>query len=102
MDDPLAVYLHDHLAGSKGDGRGPQRAKVTFHVGTSGWHYRHWLGSFYPPGLAASKMLEWYARQFDTVEINNTFYRLPPESVLETWRETVPGGFRFALKGSRF
>jgi len=72
---------------------------VTFHVGTSGWHYRHWLGSFYPKGLAASKMLEWYARQFDTVEINNTFYRLPPESVLETWRETVPAGFRFALKG---
>jgi len=75
---------------------------VTFHVGTSGWHYRHWLGSFYPTGLAASKMLEWYARQFDTVEINNSFYRLPPESALQTWRETVPGGFRFALKGSRF
>jgi uncharacterized protein YecE (DUF72 family) len=76
--------------------------RMTFHVGTSGWHYRHWLGSFYPAGLAASKMLEWYARQFDTVEINNSFYRLPPESAVRTWRETVPAGFRFALKGSRF
>ena len=47
-------------------------------------------------------MLEWYARQFDTVEINNSFYRLPPESALQSWRETVPAGFRFALKGSRF
>ena len=71
-------------------------------VGTSGWHYRHWLGSFYPEGLTASKMLEWYAGQFDTVEINNSFYRLPPESALQSWRETVPAGFRFALKGSRF
>ena len=75
---------------------------MTFHIGTSGWHYRHWIRPFYPEGLAAPKMLEWYARHFDTVEINTSFYRLPPESALHTWRETVPAGFQFALKGSRF
>jgi uncharacterized protein YecE (DUF72 family) len=53
-------------------------------IGTSGWHYAHWKGPFYPEKLAASKMLEYYARHFDTVELNNTFYRLPVEGGLET------------------
>jgi len=47
-------------------------------VGTSGWHYKHWVGPVYPKGLAASKMLAWYSRSFSAVEINNSFYRLPP------------------------
>lgn len=72
------------------------------HIGTSGWHYKHWLGPFYPEKLPASKMLEYYTRHFDTVELNNTFYRLPLESGLETWRESTPKGFCFAAKGSRF
>ncbi|HTM47904.1 MAG TPA: DUF72 domain-containing protein [Bryobacteraceae bacterium] len=72
------------------------------HVGTSGWHYPHWRGPFYPEKLPASKMLEFYARYFDTVELNNTFYRLPLESGLEPWRSTTPRGFQFAVKGSRF
>ena len=72
------------------------------HIGTSGWHYKHWLGPFYPEKLPASKMLEFYTRHFDTVELNNTFYRLPLESGLETWRESTPKGFCFAAKGSRF
>lgn len=72
------------------------------HAGTSGWHYKHWLGPFYPEKLAASKMLEFYSRQFDTVELNNTFYRLPVESGLEKWRANTPDGFCFAAKGSRF
>jgi uncharacterized protein YecE (DUF72 family) len=75
---------------------------VTVRIGTSGWHYRHWLGPYYPPKLPASQMLEWYTNHFDTVELNNTFYRLPPPNALQTWRETVPPGFRFAMKGSRF
>ena len=75
---------------------------MEIRVGTSGWHYKHWVGPVYPKGLAASKMLEWYADRFNAVEINNSFYRLPPESALETWRATVPPGFQFAVKGSRF
>jgi uncharacterized protein YecE (DUF72 family) len=71
-------------------------------IGTSGWHYAHWKGPFYPEKLPSSKMLEYYAQHFDTVELNNTFYRLPLESGLETWRESTPKGFCFAAKGSRF
>jgi uncharacterized protein YecE (DUF72 family) len=72
------------------------------HIGTSGWHYRHWKGPFYPEKLPASKMLDYYAQHFDTVELNNTFYRLPLETGLENWRTTSPPGFCFAAKGSRF
>lgn len=72
------------------------------HIGTSGWHYRHWLGPFYPPDLPAAKMLSWYAAQFHTVEINNSFYRLPSEDAIRSWSGSVPAGFRFAVKGSRF
>src|SRR5262245_42466455 len=71
-------------------------------IGCSGWHYKHWVGPFYPADLPASKMLAWYAERFDTVEINNSFYRLPPETAPESWKRTVPAGFRFAMKGSRF
>lgn len=72
------------------------------HIGTSGWHYKHWRGAFYPEKLPASKWLEFYTQRFDTVELNSTFYRLPLETGLDTWRETTPKGFIFAAKGSRF
>lgn len=72
------------------------------HVGTSGWHYQHWKGPFYPPALPASGMLEFYTRHFDTVELNNTFYRLPPQNALRVWRDNTPPAFCFAMKGSRF
>jgi uncharacterized protein YecE (DUF72 family) len=72
------------------------------HIGTSGWHYKHWLGPFYPEKLPASKMLDFYTRHFDTVELNNTFYRLPTESGVVSWRDSTPKGFCFAAKGSRF
>ena len=52
------------------------------HIGTSGWHYKHWKGPFYPEKLPNSKLLDYYSRHFDTVELNNTFYRLPPETGL--------------------
>jgi uncharacterized protein YecE (DUF72 family) len=71
-------------------------------IGTSGWHYKHWVGTVYPPRWPAPKMLAWYQEHFDTVEINNTFYRLPPESAVEEWRSSTPANFRFAVKGSRF
>ena len=75
---------------------------MAIHIGTSGWHYKHWKGPFYPEKLPAHRMLEWYAESFDTVELNNTFYRLPLENGVRTWRESTPGRFCFAAKGSRF
>ncbi|MBI4409894.1 MAG: DUF72 domain-containing protein [Gemmatimonadetes bacterium] len=70
-------------------------------AGTSGFAYKEWKGSFYPEDLPASAMLRYYARQFATVEINNTFYRMPSEQVLRQWAQQVPAGFRFVLKASR-
>ena len=67
-------------------------------VGTSGYSYKAWLGNFYPERLAAKEMLRFYAARLPAVEINNTFYRLPKESVLQSWAEQVPGEFRFVLK----
>ncbi len=72
------------------------------HIGTSGWHYRHWRGPFYDEKAPASKMLEFYCRHFDTVEINNSFYKLPDLSTFAAWRQDTPRGFRFAVKASRF
>ncbi|SRR5579883_789580 len=72
------------------------------HVGTSGWHYKHWIGPFYPEKTPAAGMLAFYARHFDTVELNNTFYKLPSKPAIETWRDATPARFRFAAKGSRF
>ena len=70
-------------------------------IGTSGFSYKEWKGSFYPEDLPASAMLSFYASRFPTVEINNTFYRMPTASVLSSWAEQVPDGFTFALKASQ-
>jgi uncharacterized protein YecE (DUF72 family) len=70
-------------------------------TGTSGYSYKEWKGSFYPEDLASDDMLRFYGEQFRTVEINNTFYRMPSEKVLVQWGERVPDGFRFVLKASR-
>lgn len=72
------------------------------YIGTSGWHYPHWVGPFYPQTLSKKDLLSFYTRHFHTVEINNTFYRLPSQKTLEAWREGVPKGFLFACKASRF
>ena len=72
------------------------------HIGTSGWHYKHWVGPFYPPKMAPSKMLRFYLERFDTVEINNSFYRLPAESAIEGWCRETPPNFCFAVKASRY
>ena len=71
-------------------------------IGCSGWNYKSWKGPFYPSGLAASKWLPYYAERFDTVEVNNTFYRLPEASTFSSWRAQVPADFLFAVKASRF
>ena len=72
------------------------------HVGCSGWQYRHWRESFYPPGLPQRLWLEYYASQFETVEVNNTFYKLPATGLLEGWHDRVPDQFMFAVKASRY
>ena len=70
-------------------------------VGTSGWSYKEWKGSFYPADLPADDMLRHYASRLPAVEINNSFYRIPRERVLLEWAEQVPATFRFVMKASR-
>ena len=70
-------------------------------VGTSGYSYKEWKGSFYPEKLPAKEMLAYYASRLPAVEINNTFYRLPQKSGLENWRDQVPESFRFSVKASQ-
>ncbi|MDP9360240.1 MAG: DUF72 domain-containing protein [Acidobacteriota bacterium] len=67
-------------------------------VGTSGYSYKEWKGTFYPDDLPAAKMLPFYAARFDSVEINNTFYRMPDAKMVAKWGEQVPDGFTFVLK----
>lgn len=86
---PKACAYHGHMA-------------AELRIGTSGWHYKHWVGAFYPTKWPASKMLAYYVERFDTVELNNSFYRLPPEAALANWRDSTPPDFCFAVKGSRF
>ena len=71
-------------------------------VGCSGWQYKHWRGDFYPADLPTTRWFEHYAARFDTVEINNTFYRLPEELTFRRWAERAPMRFLFAVKASRF
>jgi uncharacterized protein YecE (DUF72 family) len=71
------------------------------YVGTSGWSYKEWKGSFYPADLPADGMLRYYAGRFPSVEVNNSFYRVPSERVVMEWAEQAPPGFRFVLKASR-
>ena len=72
------------------------------HIGCSGWNYRDWRGAIYPEGLPARRWLERYAELFDTVEVNNTFYRLPSHSAVQGWVEQTPSGFVIAVKASRY
>src|SRR5215213_3902221 len=71
-------------------------------VGTSGWIYKGWAGTFYSPDFRKNGELDFYATKFNTVEINATFYRLPLPSMVKGWRERSPDSFIFAVKGSRF
>lgn len=74
---------------------------MTYLIGTSGYNYPEWRGSFYPEKLPATKMLGYYAERFNTVEINYTFYRIPTEKLLEGWANDTPDGFTFTLKAPR-
>jgi len=75
---------------------------AAIRIGCSGWQYRHWRGDFYPATLPTSQWLEYYASHFDTVEINNSFYRLPEANTFASWRGRVPGKFVYAVKASRY
>jgi uncharacterized protein YecE (DUF72 family) len=75
---------------------------MRYYVGTSGWHYDHWRDRLYPEKLAKRKWLEFYSGHFATVELNNSFYRLPSEAAFANWRDSTPADFTFAVKVSRF
>jgi len=74
---------------------------VKIHIGTSGYAYKEWKGRFYPERIAPGEMLRFYSGRFRTVEVNNTFYRMPKESVLGSWAQQVPGDFIFGFKAPR-
>ena len=75
---------------------------MSLHIGCSGWHYADWAGRVYDVGLSRAEWLHAYTERFDTVELNNSFYRLPEAVQFRRWREAVPPGFVFAVKASRF
>lgn len=74
----------------------PPNAKL--YLGTQGWSYKDWVGTFYPAGAKAGDFLELYARTFDAVELDTTFYGIPPESRVDTWRDSTPENFQFTAK----
>jgi uncharacterized protein YecE (DUF72 family) len=74
---------------------------MDLYVGTSGYSYKEWKGTFYPDDLSEKKMLSYYADHFNTVEINNTFYRMPKTEVLDNWKNDVPGNFKFIIKAPK-
>ena len=74
------------------------RLKVVIHIGTSGWSYNHWAGIVYPRSASSLERLDAYVARFATVEVNNTFYRWPKESVFATWRAHA-GQLRFLHQG---
>jgi uncharacterized protein YecE (DUF72 family) len=76
--------------------------QTNIRIGTSGYQYDHWKGVFYPEGMPKKEWLRFYCTRFDTVEINNTFYQLPPGKTFEGWYDEAPAGFCFALKYSRY
>jgi len=78
------------------------RSRGALVIGTSGWHYRHWRGNFYPEGLPTTRWFAYYRSVFSSVELNATFYRLPTVQAVQAWASQAPSGFRYAIKGSRF
>lgn len=77
------------------------RKSAMLYVGTSGYSYKEWKGSFYPENMPAKDMLTYYSERFEAVELNNTFYRTPQPSMIENWKTQVPDNFRFSVKASQ-
>ena len=78
------------------------KEKNLIHIGTSGWHYKHWIGPFYPENTPPKDFLNFYQQKFHTVELNNSFYRLPAKETFENWRDSVGDEFLFSVKASRY
>jgi uncharacterized protein YecE (DUF72 family) len=76
--------------------------KTHFYTGTSGWHYKHWQGTFYPAHVKSTGQFQYYLQFFSTVEINNSFYRLPSKETFINWRKSAPDHFLFSVKASRY
>jgi len=76
--------------------------EASINIGTSGWNYKHWYGVFYPDKLKQRELLEFYTKYFDTVEINSSFYRLPPPETFGNWADKVPENFLFSVKANRY
>jgi uncharacterized protein YecE (DUF72 family) len=76
--------------------------KGKIYVGTSGWHYKHWSGTFYPKTVKPNKQFDFYEKHFQTVELNNSFYRLPSPATFAGWRKNSRNGFVFSVKASRY
>ena len=91
-----------HLGCHPGQRRPSWNQSAEIRVGCSGWQYKHWRGPFYPADLPQNRWLACYASRFDTVEINNTFYRLPEATAFTAWKKAVPPGFLYAVKASRY
>ena len=92
----MAASLHQRFGMTR------LRLPPAVRIGCSGWQYRHWRGNFYPTDVPAARWLEYYAGHFDTVEINNSFYRLPQANTFAEWRRRVPRSFLYAVKASRY
>lgn len=94
---------HRRRTGTEAARHTPEAAgKGALRIGTSGWHYGDWWGPFYPPDVKKKDALGYYATRFTTAELNAPFYRTPTEVAVAAWHDTVPDGFRFAWKASRF
>jgi uncharacterized protein YecE (DUF72 family) len=78
------------------------KKKGQTYIGTSGWNYKHWLGTFYPAGTKAAGQLPYYVSLMDTVELNNSFYHLPDRDTFKNWKAHTPDNFIFAVKASRY
>jgi uncharacterized protein YecE (DUF72 family) len=74
----------------------------TIHIGTSGWSYSHWMGSFYPFDIKQKDRFAYFQQHLDTVELNSPFYKLPPKKTFEKWRNDVPDGFIYSVKANRY
>jgi uncharacterized protein YecE (DUF72 family) len=73
-----------------------------YFLGTSGWMYNHWKGPFYPNDIDNERMLEYYSQELNTVEVNNTFYKLPKKQVVQKWKANTPKNFVFSIKANRY
>ena len=71
---------------------------MELHIGTMGWSYSFWKGNFYPENISSKEFLDYYSKQFGTVEVNSTFYRIPRKQNIADWKEQTPAGFLFSLK----